>query len=407
MVTSNIKIVIPRGTNQRTFLYFSLIFSATLDIAITCDILPNSSVVRALRYIAIILPITLCITNYLTRNLRQRDKFKLEVRRAAIMIAILFVLSVIRSIGENKITIESFIQLFQIFVPFLYAYIIVNDLNEKIIISLMKALLIITAAGYLIWIAKNYGREVAFSFSILGISSPFECSDMAEVASGLSAFFIYYRKKAPISCAVAIIMNLMISKRMLILMMLVLLVCTVMKKQNEKVSNRILNCTILCFVIGIQGLYTLYQPQNIVKFVRIFGVSPEVLSVSRIYRLWYCIEQGFKSYGLASTSLFLASQNVTYLGLDFEMDLIRIMYELGIFAVAVIVYTYIKTSRNNKYCYLMMLFCLFNLLMANGIVKYLGYTYRLITIASITYSESLKYQSVERKKYDINYSSSI
>lgn len=390
------KITVPKEFTQRTVLYLSILISATLDILFTCDILPNSNGMRALRYLMLVLPIVLCITAYLTKGIRK--KFVPELKRAIMMTVVLLIVSLIKSINVGRMTVESFLQLFQIFIPFLYAYIVVNDLNERMILSLMRILLAITTIGYLIWIIKNASHGIRFSFSILGIESPFECGNIAEVASGLAAFFIYYRKKAPISCMIAVIMNLMISKRILIFMMLVLLICTMLDKQDDKISNRTLNIAIFGTVACVWVLYMLYQPENAMEFERIFKVSPVALSVGRVYRLWYCLERGFRSYGLASTTAFLSENSVGYLGFEFEMDLIRFMYELGTIAVAAFVYTYLKNTRNNKYCFILILFCLLNLLMANGIVKYLGYTYRLITIALINYGEPFQIQLREKNK---------
>ena len=105
--------------------------------------------------------------------------------------------------------------------------------------------------------------------------------------------------------------------------------------------------------------------------------------MSRIYRLWYVLEQGFQSYGLGTTSVFINSANVGYLGYEFEMDFIRIMFELGRIAIAAFVFSYLKITRRNKYAFYLICLCFLNLLMANGLVKYWGWTMRIVTIALI------------------------
>ena len=68
--------------------------------------------------------------------------------------------------------------------------------------------------------------------------------------------------------------------------------------------------------------------------------------MSRVLRLWYLIENNFVSYGLGSTTEFIESRHLFYIGHELEMDfLYKIMYELGIIAIAVFVVAYIRTDE--------------------------------------------------------------
>lgn len=378
------KIVVPNRINQYGFLYYAIVLSAIIDAVNSSGLLPNTSLLRIVRYFFIVFPVLLCLSLYLKKNNGNRLLGE-ELKRAEIMIVVLLFLSIAKSFVAKQFTMESIIQLFQIFVPFVYAYLVINSIGEKLIFSLMKLLLGITIFGYCVWIINNLAyRDVGFSISLLGITSPFECGEFAEVASGLAAFFIYYRKKTPICCAIAVLMNLLMAKRILILMMIVLFMITMLDRQDDNISEKKINIATIFFIIFTVLVYLVYQPRNAMFFENLFGIGPEIFSMGRVYRLWYCMERGFASYGLASTSEYLSGLAYNYLGNEFEMDLVRIIYELGYFAVVIIIYTYLKMSKNNKYCFYLVLFCLLNLLMANGIVRYLAYTYRFITIAMIT-----------------------
>lgn len=249
----------------------------------------------------------------------------------------------------------------------------------------MKLALVLTWIGYIleVGVVNFFDLSNYLSISFISSYSVFENSTYAEIASGLAAYFIYNRKRAPFSAVFAIALNLLIFKRVFCLMVLVLLGICLMKKKDDIVSERVIKWTGIFWCVLIFGVYFLYQPATVQWFNEKFGIDLVAFTMSRIYRLWYVLEQGFQSYGLGTTSVFINSSNVGYLGYEFEMDFIRIMFELGPIAIAVFVFSYLKITRRNKYAFYLICLCFLNLLMANGLVKYWGWTMRIVTIALI------------------------
>ena len=137
----------------------------------------------------------------------------------------------------------------------------------------------------------------------------------------------------------------------------------------------------------IYSTYNLYLPQNASYIKLNYGIDLSKFTMSRILRLWYLIENCFVSYGLGSTTEYIESLHLSYLGHELEMDFIRIMYELGIIAVIVFIYIYLRITKRNIYSFCLMNLCFLNLLMANGLVKYWGWTMRILTIGLINYYE--------------------
>ena len=59
-------------------------------------------------------------------------------------------------------------------------------------------------------------------------------------------------------------------------------------------------------------------------------------SMSRAYRVWYLIQNNYLSSGLTSTTKFL-QDNFFFNGTTLELDLIKILMELGILGIIILV----------------------------------------------------------------------
>lgn len=378
-----IKIKIPSVHSSRFILWIGFILSYFSEVLIGMGVIPDNSVVKLVQYVIILFPVGL---NLLIIFLKKKPTiFYDELASGLILIAILGVLSLFYSFRARKFDFESIMQLIQIILPFLYAYLMINLFNLEEIKEFMIVALFLTWIGYIscIGISKFFDLSNYASISYRTSYSAFENSTFAEVASGLAAYFIYNIKKMPILATLTLILNLFIFKRVFVLMAIVLFILSLMNKENDLVKEKTIKFVKYFWCVVVFLIYFIYQPpvaQLIGKEVDIDLVG---FTMARIYRLWYVIEQGFQSYGLGSTSLFINSRGLSYIGSEFEMDFIRIMFELGPIAIIVIVFTYLKIIRRNKYSFFLICFCFLNLLMANGLVMYWGWSMRLITIAIV------------------------
>ncbi len=377
------KIKIPNVHSPRFILWLGFILSYSSEILIGMDVIPDNNIVKLVQYVIILFPIAL---NLLIMILNKKPTiFYDELISGVILIAILGTLSLYYSLRAGKFAFESIMQLIQIILPFLYAYLMINLFNLEEIKEFMIVALFLTWIGYIsnVGISNFFNPSNYTSISYLTSYSAFENSTFAEVASGLAAYFIYNVKKMPILAALTLILNLFIFKRVFVLMVVVLFVLALMNKQNDLINGKMINFAKIFWCVVVFLLYFIYQPSIAKLISNRFGFDLVGFTMARIYRLWYVIEQGFKSYGLGSTNLFIHSSALNYLGAEFEMDFIRIMFELGPIAIMAIVFTYFKIIRRNKYSFFLICFCFLNLLMANGFVRYWGWSMRLITIAII------------------------
>ena len=98
----------------------------------------------------------------------------------------------------------------------------------------------------------------------------------------------------------------------------------------------------------------------------------------------------FESYRLGSTTQYLTKAfnlglTGKSLGVTLELDLIKILMELGILGVTIFVISYFEITRKNLYSYFVISLLFLQLLMANGLTRYLEFSIILTTIALIHY----------------------
>lgn len=377
------KIKIPSVHSPRFILWIGFILSYFSEMLISMGVIPDNNIVKAVQYVLILFPIGLnLLIMFMNKN---PTMFYDELISGIILIVILGTLSLFYSYKAERFVFESIMQLIQIILPFLYAYLMINLFDLEEIKEFMITALFLTWIGYIsnVGISKFFELSNYTSISYTASYSAFENSTYAEVASGLAAYFIYNLKKMPVLAMLSVILNLFIFKRVFILMVIVLFILAFINKENDLVSEKLVKFAKLFWCAVVFLFYYIYQPSVAQLINEKLDIDLAGFTMARIYRLWYVIEQGFQSYGLGSTSLFIHSRGLNYIGAEFEMDFIRIMFELGPIAIIAIVFTYLKIIRRNKYSFFLISFCFLNLLMANGFVRYWGWSLRLITIAII------------------------
>lgn len=383
---------IPKVNSSRFLLWIALAATIISETLINAKLINDSNVTKIIQYIIILTPLGLNFLVFIFRLSKWKERllFTNELTTMLILVIVLGILSLYRSVIAGQFAFNSMIELIQIMLPFVFTFFIINLLTFDEIASFMKFTLICTIIGYLFTLDFN-SITVSNLIHMLAVStySPFENSAFAEVASGLGAYFIYNRKKMPIEAFMAVVLNFLIWKRVLVLMAVFLLITSLRGKADDVLNRRLVLVTSVVWPCIVFGMYYIYQPEIANYLKMTFHINLESFTLYRIYRLWYCYENSFQSYGLGSTSRYINNYG-SYLGSEFEMDFIRIMFEVGPIAIIAICYAYLKITRGNKYAYVLINFCFLNLLMANGLLRYWGYALRIITIAVINYYDSEK-----------------
>ena len=223
----SVNIKIPKLNSVKFLLLFSIFVSFTFEIIVGQSSL--NIILKGIKYIFMLIPILLSLLEILL-NRKRKYMFKSELKIGLVMVIVLLILSLYYSVKEAMFSLESIIELVQMFFPFIISFLLINFISEDDIILFMKYALVITIIGYIIYEFKSgvnlFSIKNYLKISLINSYSPFENDSFAEIASALSAFFIYYRKKLPGFCFFSIILNFLIFKRVLLLMTILLFIIT-------------------------------------------------------------------------------------------------------------------------------------------------------------------------------------
>ena len=277
----------------------------------------------------------------------------------------------------------------RLFVPFLYAFIIVNFLSMHDIEMFMKFGLIISIVSF--FISTDFSTitlKDIFSISFSNSYSPFENSKISFLSFTLASFFIYYRDKFPGWTIASMIMVFLSFKRVYILGVLILLIASTNFFRKVKIKKWILYISSLMWILLIELYMFLLNPLNYNWEIDRFHFDIVNFSMSRAYRVWYLIQNNYLSSGLTSTTKFL-QDNFFFNGTTLELDLIKILMELGILGIIILVICYYQLVRESFYAYLLMSILFLQFLMASGIDGYLEMSIVFISMAVVNYNNSI------------------
>lgn len=369
---------------------YSIIFSFL--VTILGNFLGYIDVIRpasstGITYFFVLFPILMGFFPIVAGILNQNFKFKyLPELRTGISVTIAFlILSIYKSLASQHFILGTFGELIRMLVPFVYAFILINFLTQKDIHFILVISLIVGWVAFIM--TTNFSdlnlRSLA-TISFMNSQSPLENSEVSFLSYALSIFFIYFRKEYPFSCFFSVILVLLSFKRVFMVSLIVLLGVSLLKLENRKISNTVLYISSIFFILLTKFYYFMVQPQNYGWDLEKMHVDVASFSMYRVYRVWYLVQNNFSSYGLGSTTESLKTGYFT--GATLEMDFVKYIMELGFLAIIIFIFSYYKLTRNNLYSFCVMSFTFFQLLMANGMLRYYEWSIILITMGIAYYS---------------------
>lgn len=338
----------------------------------------GNSIFKLVKYAITFIVFAICMIQIMN-NLKENRKldYIFELKRIGMVIVVFGGISIFKIYQTKSFTFKTIEELMQLAIPVLYTFFIINFMNLKDIIRLMKYALAISLLAYVFSIGiGKFTISNFLSISFVNSYSPFESAPFAEIASSLAAFFIYYRNKSPKGAIISFIFCFLVFKRMLLIQAIILIIVSILNLKDKNISKILIFFSKVIFLVSTLIFYFILQEKNAMVFEKYFGVNIGEFTMGRVYRIWYPL-RGFVSYGFGSTT--------EVLGYNLELDLIKILMELGIIALMIFVYCYFDLCRNNLYSFLI-IGCIFaNLLFASCLTSTVGWIFRMICIATIYY----------------------
>lgn len=351
------------------------------------DVIDSSGTV--LKYFFLMLPLFVGILILIFNSFNNHKKYQYttEIKIGLVIFASFLLISFQKIYQQHQFTIGTLGESIRILTPFIYTFLAINFLTEKDIDFLMKVSLLAGWVGFLFDNGlSNFTLQNLLSISFVNSYSPFENSEVSLLAFALCVYFIYRYKQEKNYTIAALILNFLVFKRVYVVSVIILFIVAKFKK-DLRLNRIILYIGTVGFILVTFFYYYMLLPQNFNWTLEKMHINVATFSMSRAYRLWYVENRGFQSFGLGSSTALL-NTHPFFRDTTFELDLVKIIWELGFVAVIIFIVGYIKTARTNLYSVSTIFLFLLQLLMASGLTGYYEIFIIFITIGLINYPKS-------------------
>ena len=343
----------------------------------------KSSAIVSVKYLLMLMSISISFILF-QRNDNRQYIFREESRAIFLVVGVFSLYSFIRSIITMNFSFDSIVGLMYIFLAIVYAFCILNTLNFEDIHACMKVILVVGIIGYICEIGLDNFTVINIMKSSFSDSySPFESNFTSSLSIIMCSFFAYYRKDKKWLIA-SVLFTLFTFKRSYMLFAIVYFILPIVFNPNKRINKYIYYVASATFVLATFGIIWLYLPQNQDLFIKIFGVTASKFSSGRSDLLRILINGDYISSGYESSTAFL--------GRGLEMELVKIYFELGVLPLIIFVFSYFKISKNNWFCFLIMLQNMINFLTSHSLSSAFNWSLRFIIIGCILYKEITVYQ---------------
>jgi hypothetical protein len=384
----------------KSILMFAFLASLFFNALVWSKIIDANTISSV--YLFMLLPIVtgfLILTIELVRGTLRLLYFR-EMLIGVGLFALFIGVSLVKIRQTGRFTIGTFGEATRMVAPFIYVFLAVNILSHEDIDRIMITTLYVAWVAYIInQFIITGDSHLGTSISIIDSSSPFENSEVAAIAFAIACYYIYFRKRHSACCFWSVLLTMACFKRVYMLFVIILLVCSgnlnsgnlnKEQKVNKFIRWPLLLVSSLLFVAATSFyLYTM-EPQNLAWTFEKLHFDVNTFSMYRSYRVQYLIQHNYVSYGLSSSTSFLATNPGSWFRQStLELDLIKILIELGKWPLMIFILAYYSLSYKSAYGYLTITAFMLNLLMASGLTEYYAWFVMLVTLAMIRYNTSV------------------
>ena len=340
------------------------------------DVSTNSN--SLIKYAILFLCIIESGIEYISRNNSKKEKK--EYKGLFFVASIIILYTIIKSIIAVKFSFRTIQELIFLIFPMIYAYFVINTWEIKEIDKAFKIGLLIAFIFYIISLdmAPLKIAKALLSSNFNASYSELESFTYCGLALAFYLYFCFFDNQK-IYKILSFLFVIMTFKRVFIIIALVLFVISKTKLKDKEVSKKILNLTtILLFVFAI-FYYLIMQPQ-IARIIEInYNIDLRKLTMGRNDRMRWLVESDYESYGFGSTTEFMLKRFYGAL----EMEMSKIIIELGYLPVLIFIYNYLKFSKNNYYTFIFMVLMILNLTFSSGLTGTFSWCILFITISTI------------------------
>ena len=342
----------------------------------------NAGAISNLKYIICIIGIL--YSYHLMKDSKSKARvMKTEMYRILSVPLLFLLVSLIKIFSTNIFSHRIVNELFFMILPVIYAYGLLNTLSRKQIDDAILGTLVISFMCYIIslnlsphdfWVALS-------SMDYRNSVSKLESSGFAGVSISLALYYLYYRKNK-FAMILSILFVIFTFKRLAILTVLFLIFSPLFIDFNKPTRNKTYKIvSIFIFIISVM-YYKLMLPENADIVIKYFGYGFDKFTMSRYWRFSLLVnDYQFINYGLGSTYDFLMSKY----NFALEMDICKLIIEVGYFALFFFIYQYFYIVRKNRYCIIVMIFLFLNMITSHSLTSMFTWIIVYLTIGRIQF----------------------
>ena len=283
--------------------------------------------------------------------------------------------------NDMSLQFRTYVQIFLLMGPVLFAYCLLNLLNSKQILVCFKILFFISIGFYFI----ESGHTLIDFFDADKYTKLFsghfftESSLFSEIFLQMFLFFNYFcfinkSEDCAVPSAYVIVsgvFTVLCGKRLAILMVLIIpLINWYLKKNNRKRIGKIALYGTLITICAGTILYTNMLQHNVFPNFDIYKFS-----TGRDYILSLWEKHNYISYGYGSS--------LGIIGRYLELDLVEIYLELSLFCLTAFVYYFLRIGKNNQYGFIIIVYSLLNMLTASSLPYSMGLLLVILSVKTI------------------------
>lgn len=267
--------------------------------------------------------------------------------------------------------------------PIIYAFTIVNTLRFRQIDTCIMVVLLASIIAYFVNLHMTLSQIVSALLSVNPAESysALESSSFAGVSIALALYYLYFRRNK-LGCILSFVFVFFTFKRLAMVTALVLLVLPRFVDCSKPISRRMLRFTkVTVFAVALLYFW-LMTPVGASWVQSRWNVDINSFTMGRSWRfglLWN--DPHFVNTGLGSTWTFLDS----HYGFSMEMDIVRLLIEVTPIGVAVLINNMFDLVRSNRYCFIVMLYLFFNLIMSHSLADMFSWLMYYIIFGTIIY----------------------
>lgn len=310
------------------------------------------------KYIFFLLHLIFLVIIFGLKRKKEKLVFSYEFKQLAILTAFFLFISIIFQFINNKILMNTYKELFYIFFPILYVFLIANVEEKKDLKFYFYFTGIVFMCVFFIRAIPKLTLTNILSISFIKSYSPFEGIGNADIFLIVYIFSIINKNKK--MAILSFIFCVLSFKRLHVILAIVfpLIYILINKKKVLFVNNKIYNITKIIFIISpiLINLLTSNDFSN--WFKNNTGIDFNSFTMGRFYTINYIIDNKFENLGLGNiTTVLLQERNFDpYLADDLHCDLMRIYLETTIIGLYLLVSKYFKITRKNIYNYIIITF---------------------------------------------------